>query len=684
MNFSLNWIRDYININLSPEEIADRLSKAGLLVESITLRAGDFLLDIEIHANRPDWMSVLGICRELAAATGAKLQQPHLDYDEISDKTSDFITVEILDPELCPRYCAKLIRNVKVGPSPEWLAEKLSIIGLHPINNIVDVTNFVLWEMGHPLHAFDYKNIDESTIIVRRGKKGEKLTTIDEVHRDLDENVLAIADAHKPIAIGGVMGGINSQITNQTKDVLLEAAYFNPISIRRTAKKYNLDTDASHRFERGCDPEAPLRAIDRTCHLLEKIAEGRVCQEVVDVYPLKVPNKKIHLRITRAEKLLGIELDNEKVEETFNKLELSIEKNNNRTYEVSIPSFRVDITEEIDLIEEIARFYGYHNIPSTLPPLKEMDIKDSDRIKIRAFIRSLLCDSGYTEAINYSFVDYHKNLLFDEREKRDLIHLKNPIADNMKVMRTSLLPGLMENIVNNRNYGTTDIRLFEIGKCFFPTSAESLPTEKEALVIVASGYRGKKLWKDDYRQTDFFDLKGVIEFLFKRLKCEGIKFENKVIKYLHLGQSASIIFDEKEIGALGLLHPKLAQYFNIKDAVYIAHIFVDILLDRKLEKAKYQERPKYPGIRRDISFIIEESLPFSDIKNLIDTLSEEIIFDVNITDTYKGAHLPEGKKSLSISIYYQSPDRTLKTEEVTQVHEKIINLLKSNLKAELR
>jgi phenylalanyl-tRNA synthetase beta chain len=684
MNFSLNWIRDYININLSPEEIADRLSKAGLLVESITLRGGDFLLDIEIHANRPDWMSVLGICRELAAATAAKLQQPPLDYNEISDKTSDFITVEILDPELCPRYCAKLIRDVKVGPSPEWLAEKLSIIGLHPINNIVDVTNFVLWEIGHPLHAFDYKNIDEGTIIVRRGKRGEKLTTIDEVQRDLDEDVLVIADAHKPIAIGGVMGGINSHITNQTKDVLLEAAYFSPISIRRTAKKYNLDTDASHRFERGCDPEAPHRAIDRTCHLLEKIAQGRVCQEVVDVYPLKVPNKKIHLRITRAEKLLGIALDDEKVEKTFKKLELSLGKNNNRTYEVSIPSFRVDIIEEIDLIEEIARFYGYHNIPSTLPPLKEIDIKDTDRIKIRAFIRSLLCNSGYTEAINYSFVDEHKNLLFDEREKRDLIHLKNPIADNMKVMRTNLLPGLMENIVINQNYGTTDIRLFEIGKCFFPTSAESLPIEKEALGIVTSGYRGNKLWKDDYRQTDFFDLKGIIEFLFKRLKCEGIKFENKVIKYLHPGQSASIIFNEKEIGSLGMLHPKLAQYFSIKDTVYIAHIFVDILLDRKLEKAEYQERPKYPGIRRDISFIIEESLQFSDIKNLIDTLSEEIIFDVKIIDRYKGAQLPEGKKSLSISIYYQSSDRTLKAEEVSQVHEKIINLLKSNLKAELR
>jgi phenylalanyl-tRNA synthetase beta chain len=684
MNFSLNWIRNYLDINLSPQEIADTLSNVGLLVESITRRGGDYLLDIEIHSNRPDWMNVLGICRELSAVTGATLKQPALNYDEISDKTSDFISVEILDPELCPRYCAKLIRNVKVGPSPEWLSEKLSIIGLHPINNIVDVTNFVLWEIGHPLHAFDYKNIAERKIIVRKGRKGEQLTTIDEVERNLDESVLVIADAHKPIAIGGVMGGINSHITDQTRDVLLEAAYFNPNSIRRTAKKYNLDTDASHRFERGCDPEAPLRAIDRTCYLLENISAGQACQGVVDAYPLRVPRKSISFRISRAEKLLGIELANNKVEETFNKLECSIKNINKRIYEVSIPSFRVDITEEIDLVEEIARFYGYHNIPSALPSFKEIEIKDSDKIKIRAFIRSILCDSGYTEAINYSFVAGHDDSLFDERNKKDLIQLKNPIADNMSFMRTSLLPGLINNIVNNLNYGISDIRLFEIGKCFYPSSPESLPIEREVLGIVATGYRGEKLWKDDYRQIDFFDLKGVIELLFKRLKSENIKFENKVIKYLHPGQSASIIFDEKEIGSLGLLHPEIAEHFHINNVLYTAHIFIDKLLKRKLVKAEYQEPLKYPGIRRDISFIVDELLPFSKIKNLIDTLSEEIIFDVKITDTYKGAHLPEGKKSLSISIYYQSPKRTLKAEEVAQVHEKIINLLKSNLKIELR
>jgi phenylalanyl-tRNA synthetase beta chain len=684
MNFSLNWIRDYLDINLSPQEIADALSDIGLLVESITRRGGDYLLDIEIHSNRPDWMNVLGICRELSAITGTKLQQPPLNHDEISDKTADFISVEILDPELCPRYCAKLIRNVKVGPSPQWLSEKLSIIGLHPINNIVDVTNFVLWEIGHPLHAFDYKDIAERKIIVRKGRKGEKLTTIDEVERGLDESVLVIADAHKPIAIGGVMGGINSHITDQTRDVLLEAAYFNPISIRRTAKKYNLDTDASHRFERGCDPEAPLRAIDRTCHLLENISGGQACQGVVDVYPLRIPRKSISFRISRAEKLLGIELTNEKVEETFIKLGFSIKNINKRIYEVSIPSFRVDIAEEIDLIEEIARFYGYHNIPSAFPAFKEVEIKDSDKIKIRAFIRSILCDSGYTEAVNYSFVEGHDNSLFDERNKKDLIQLKNPIADNMSFMRTSLLPGLMNNIVNNLNYGISDIRLFEIGKCFYPSSSESLPIEREALGIVATGYRGEKLWKDDYRQVDFFDLKGVIELLFKRLKCENIKFENKTIKYLHPGQSASIIFDEKEIGSIGLLHPEIAEHFHINNVIYTAHIFIDKLLKRKLVKAEYKEPLKYPGVRRDISFIVDELLPFSKIKNLIDTLSEEIIFDVNITDTYKGGHLPEGKKSLSISIYYQSPERTLKAEEVAQVHEKIINLLKSNLKIELR
>jgi phenylalanyl-tRNA synthetase beta chain len=684
MNFSLNWIRDYLDINLSPQEIADALSDIGLLVESITRRGGDYLLDIEIHSNRPDWMNVLGICRELSAITGTKLQQPPLNHDEISDKTADFISVEILDPELCPRYCAKLIRNVKVGPSPQWLSEKLSIIGLHPINNIVDVTNFVLWEIGHPLHAFDYKDIAERKIIVRKGRKGEKLTTIDEVERGLDESVLVIADAHKPIAIGGVMGGINSHITDQTRDVLLEAAYFNPISIRRTAKKYNLDTDASHRFERGCDPEAPLRAIDRTCHLLENISGGQACQGVVDVYPLRIPRKSISFRISRAEKLLGIELTNEKVEETFIKLGFSIKNINKRIYEVSIPSFRVDIAEEIDLIEEIARFYGYHNIPSAFPAFKEVEIKDSDKIKIRAFIRSILCDSGYTEAVNYSFVEGHDNSLFDERNKKDLIQLKNPIADNMSFMRTSLLPGLMNNIVNNLNYGISDIRLFEIGKCFYPSSSESLPIEREALGIVATGYRGEKLWKDDYRQVDFFDLKGVIELLFKRLKCENIKFENKTIKYLHPGQSASIIFDEKEIGSIGLLHPEIAEHFHINNVIYTAHIFIDKLLKRKLVKAEYKEPLKYPGVRRDISFIVDELLPFLKIKNLIDTLSEEIIFDVNITDTYKGGHLPEGKKSLSISIYYQSPERTLKAEEVAQVHEKIINLLKSNLKIELR
>lgn len=684
MKFSLNWISDYINLDLTAEEIAEQLTQIGLLVESITPRGGDFLLEIEINSNRPDCMNMLGICRELAAATGSKRHSPAFDYSEIEESTADLATIEIQDAELCPRYCAKLIKNVKVGLSPDWLKERLASIGLHSINNIVDITNFVLWEMGHPLHAFDFNSISGSKIIVRRARKGEKIITIDGVIRELDESIVVIADTQKPIAIAGVMGGVNSYITEQTKDVLLESAYFDPVSIRKTAKKFGLDTDASHRFERGCDPEALQPSIDRSCHLLQEISGAKACKEIIDLYPKKVPPKKALLRIKRAEKLLGIKLNNEQIENTLEQLEFTAKKLDEQQYEVSIPTFRVDVTQEIDLIEEVARFYGYHNIPSSLPPLKEMEIKDTKDIKIKSLIRSLLCSVGYSEAINYSFVDEENNILFDENNDRDFIRLKNPIADNMDIMRTSLLPGLIENVVKNINYGTINVRLFEIGKCFFPISQDSLPLERESLAIIACGYRRERYWKGKHDEIDFFDLKGVIELIFQRLNWKDIKFKNQEIKYLHPGQSAGIIVEGEKIGSIGLLHPEISQKYDLNESVYVAHLIIDKLLERKLEKEKYQIPPKFPGIRRDISFIVDETLPFSKIKDLIDSLSEEIIFDVKIIDKYEGANLPEEKTGLSISIYYQHFNRTLKAEEVSQVHNKIINLLKSNFKATLR
>ena len=712
MKFTLSWIREFVEVGDTadaPAELARRLTSVGLPVETITDTSEHGpVLDIDVFSNRPDCMNVYGVARETAAATGRGLCPYPGDVSECetAEAASSLAKVSVSDPGLCGRYTARVMQGVKVGPSPAWLCDRLISVGLRPVNNIVDVTNYVLWEFGHPLHAFDRATLSGHQIIVRRAHRGESITTLDGVHRTLDPEMLVIADAERPVAIAGVMGGASTMVSEKTVDLVLESAHFNPASIRKTSKRLSLSTDASYRFERGADIEATAVALNRAAALIKQVAGGAICPGLLEDRPLAPSVRRIHLRAARVSALLGLEVEVATIERVLRALHFTIEKHEGG-YTVEVPSHRQDIEQEVDLIEEVARGIGYDAIPERLPHIAGNSGVHRAGHRKETALREALSAAGFSETTTSSFatlaLDWGLRQPVTGREPAiEAISLSNPIAADQEILRTTLLPGLLSSVAHNLNHGTRDVRLFEIGRTFRrgaapPPSHDDRkhppagPVEEIPMLAVAmSGGAREAHWLEKGREASFYDLKGVIETVLAGVGAEvtlsplassdALQLERALVSISVLGHGA----DTLAVGRLGALSATWRERLDIRQEVLVTEINLAEVFALPSPVIRFSPLPRFPAVSRDLSLIVPKNQPYGSMENAIREVAPERVAGVSVFDRYPGGTLPAGTVGLSINILYQHPERTLSTQEVADLQERVLETLAARYGAKLR
>ena len=694
MNISYNWLRELIDLELSPEETALQLTRVGLAVEGIHPYGDDFVLDIDLTSNRPDCLSHLGVARELSVISGKPVVTDRRSPDRLPDAPFPAILVhdlvKIEDPDLCHRFTARVIRNVKIGPSPQWLVDRLEAMGERSINNVADITNYVMLELGQPMHAFDLDKLVENRIVVRRAKAGEKITTLDEVERELDDTMLMICDAERPVAVGGVMGGLASSITETTTNVLLEVAYFDRASIRQTSRKLALSTEASYRFERGVDIENLKLASDRATEWISKIAGGEA-NEFADVYPTRHASKEVDSRdISWAVKrLTGLDVDTEDCDRILAALGIA-KKDDPESSDIIqttyvAPTWRHDIAIEEDLVEEVARHAGFENVREELPPAYGAGEYQATEVR-KKLIRRTLADMGFDEAIGYSFIDArHDGVIADVPElvNADLtepfVTLQDSVIEGAVRMRTTLLPGLLDAVRLNFNHQRKDLKLFELGRVFASKGDGDLPKERELFSVIVTGGQINEGRSMAIRELDFFDAKGAVEAALDVAGAPEAHFEAEDVKHLRRGQAASITVGEQKVGFLGRLSEDIAASYKFKQPVYVAEIDLQAVLEQEPEPARYTPLPKYPSVVRDVSFIVDRGTTFDSIKTTAEASAPEILRSIEFVDVFEGKGLGENERSLTIRFSYRSDDRTLVEEEVNEAHQAILAPLADKL-----
>lgn len=668
--------------NVIPKEMKDGiyiLDKEHPLGEDIgiAMELEEDIIEFEITPNRPDCLSIIGMARETAATFNLDLKEPYIEIKKQVDNIEDYIeSIEIETPN-CNRYYGRTIKDVKIGPSPQWMQNKLMEAGMRPISNIVDVTNYVMLEYGQPLHAFDADKLEGKKIIVRQAKEEEIIKTLDDVDRKLTRDDIVIADEKKPIGIAGVMGGFHTEISSTTKNVLLEGANFDDKSVRLTSKNFNLRSEASSRFEKGIDPNLSQTAVDRACQLIEEIGAGTVVKGSIDVYKNVKHESTISLRPERANKILGIDISKEQMIGYLNNLGIKSEIKDGLIYS-QVPTFRLDLEMEVDLIEEIGRMYGFHNIKSKpLVGVLTRGEKPYER-QIEDKAKTMLQGLGLNEVMTYSFISpksYDKINLSEDDKLRNYIKLINPLGEDYSVMRTTLVPNMMDLLSRNFNRGIKQCYLYEIGNIFLPKElpVTRLPDEKK---LISFGLYGDK---------DFYFLKEVIDKMLNRLGIENIEYiKEKELNSFHPGRTAKIILKGEELGIIGEVHPDVAENYEIKDRVYIAYLDFERIIKETNLDIKLEALPKYPSMTRDIALLLKKEIPVGHIEKLMRKHGEELIEKIQLFDVYTGDQIPEDMKSVAYSIIYRSSNRTLRDEEVSGIQNAIINDLKEVYGAELR
>jgi phenylalanyl-tRNA synthetase beta chain len=658
-----------------------------------TTGLADTMIEVDLTPNRPDCASVIGIAREVAGITGRPLRLPVKDT-AIATQSIDF-SVVVESPELCPRYAGRLIKGVKIGPSPLWLRNRLLAIGQRPINNVVDITNYVMMEYGQPLHAFDFKNLAGAKIVVRTPRPGEgTFTTLDGTERKLDADMLMICDGDKPVAVAGIMGGLNSEVGDETTDILLESACFNPVSIRKTARRLNLATEASYRFERGVDPEGVLNAMERAVTLFREIAGGSCSAEGHDIYDGRKPPVSLSLRISRTSDLIGMDLDQERIGTLLESIGIRCIKKDDDTLAVTPPSFRVDIEREADLVEEVARLIGYNAIPTSLPCVDlSYPEQDTARLK-RQEACKLLTAIGFSEAINYSFTaeDHLEKLeLTADDDRRRVVRLLNPLSEEQAVMRSMLLPGLLENVKRNISFQTTAVKLFEVGKVFTPTGVNEQPVERMRLAGVLSGnlYGNSSPLYFKSQPVDIFDAKGAVEFLLSELRVRGqlsfqLPQEAQVESFADPRQSLLLCRDSLTLGTLGKIKSTALKQFGIKHDVYFFDLDFEAICTLAAAPKAFSSLPVYPAVKRDIALLLPLRISAGEVLNAVADSREKLIEHCEIFDIYTGEPIKDGYKSVALSITYRSADKTLTEKNVEKSHQKIVAMLTSRFEGSFR
>ncbi|MDQ3473946.1 MAG: phenylalanine--tRNA ligase subunit beta [Acidobacteriota bacterium] len=687
MLISHNWLRELSGTALSPEELRERLTMVGLAIDAVEEKDGDSVLDVEVPSNRPDCLSHIGIAREVAVIESGSVRLPEGKPANVSGRAADLASVEIIDADLCSRYAARLIRGVKIAPSPDWLKTRLEEIGQRPINNVADITNYVLHEIGQPLHAFDFAKLSGQRIVVRRAAKDEQLKTLDGVERKLDETMLVIADAERPVALAGIMGGEESEISQQTTDVLIESAYFNPDSVRQTARTLGMDTEASRRFERGADRENLLRAQTRCVELICEIAGGVATEDVIDVYPAKEPEVIIDFHPARVAALTSLRVPERDMDRILTGLGFE-STNAGDKRRCKRPSWRVDVELEEDLVEEVARHWGYDKIGSELPPTSLSGEYTQHEKKSRS-LRRALKGMGFHEAINFSFIDASHDDAFDlipafANTAAGFVTLKNPIVEEAVRMRPTLLAGLLTALRHNLNHGVRDVRLCEIGRIFAKSMEGVLPGEREALALLATGGVIQSGRAAAVTETDFFEIKGALEAGVSSMNLGPLRFEPGTVKHLQGGQAALISLDEiGVIGSIGKLAESLAGTFKFRQPVYVAELDLSQLLASEEQAVHYHPLPRYPSVVRDVTLLLDRKVSVAEILNTI--ASENVIEcrGATFVGTYEGKNIPAGKRTVTLRVEYRADDRTLRDEEVEERQRSLIDLLLQKYSAQL-
>ena len=662
---------------------------------NLALSFSDMVFEIGLTPNRPDCAGIIGIAREVAAIQKTTLRYPQVSSDVSDGPVSDLTSVTIEAPDLCPRYAAKLIKDISVGPSPGWLKDRLLSVGQRPINNIVDVTNFVMLETGQPLHAFDFSFLEGGRIIVRTARGGESFTTLDGKPRTLSEQMLLICDARKPVAIAGVMGGENSEIQDTTTTVLIESAYFKPESVRKTSKQLGLGTDASYRFERGIDPHGTVQSLMRAAELMVRVSGGTAVGGIIDMHPRVAASRRISLTVGATNRLLGTDLSREIIIDLLSGIEIDCDKiasaENADEMVFSVPSYRVDLKRPEDLMEEVARLYGYENLPTTLPvmPAAVSARKKATLRELRESCRDKMVGFGFSEAITYSFINRkstEKLLLSESDPRRCTVAILNPLTEDQAVMRTSLVPGLLETMGRNLSKQVKTLRLFEVGKVFLDQGVGKLPEEREMLAALLTGDRSTAAWCSKVTPCDFYDIKGVSSALLADLDLKDPEYSKEKTDdapYLKPGHAASISVEKTTVGIVGEVHPKVLSAYGLKQPAFILELFLNRISEHPPVRKKVLGISRFPSVARDVTLIIDKQIESHRLLDRVKTMEANLVEGVQLFDVFMGEALPEGKKSVSFRITYRSADQTLEDEFVNRIHSVICGQVIKDFSADL-
>lgn len=667
--------------------ILDTEHPLGLPIEQ-ALPLQDWILDVNVTPNRSDCLCVIGIAREVAALTCQPLRLPAFERRSGKTQIEKQTSVMIECPDLCPRYVAKLISGVRIGVSPFWMRRRLNAVGVRSINNIVDVTNYVMLEAGQPLHAFDFDQLAEKRIVVRTAGTGESFTTLDNISRNLPESALMICDGEKPVALAGIMGGLNSEVETGSRNILLESAYFDPMGIRRTSKKMGLSTEASIRFERGIDPQGTLRAADRAAALMVGMAGGVMADGSIDNYPRRAECPKIHLRASRVNSILGTDLSPREIPSYLQRLGLEVSPAEKESFEVTVPTFRVDLAREIDLIEEIARLHGFNRIPVTLPSGTVMAEKESALQRAAPLARRILAGMGLREVISFSFISPKmiKTLGIQSPDHRaKSLRIQNPLSEDQAIMRTTLIPGLLQVIQANMSRQNLHLKVFELGRVFLPRPDQELPEEVETLSGILTGLREEESWAKPKEMVDFYDLKGIIEVLLQGLGVNRFEFlPEKEDPLLHPGKACRLVAEGEILGVMGEAHARINEWLESKQALYLFEIDFKKLVSRMTDHPVFKPLGRFPSVTRDLALIVDERVSAADLIHSLQEINPGLVQEIRIFDLYRGKPIPQGKKSLAFRLVFQREDRTLTDLEVNELHREMVDLLAKRHGAVLR
>ena len=688
MLFSSNWLARYVELPEETSHLAELLTRCGMVVEDIRSHSDGALLDLDIPSNRVDAMNHYGLAREIATARRSDLQAPEILVNESDPATDQLTAIAIDDLNGCPRYTARLIRGVKVEPSPQWLANLIESIGLRPLNNVADITNFVLWELGHPLHAFDFDQLVDHQIVVRRARKSETFVALDHIEHNLTSSDLVIADGQRPVALAGVIGGAETSITNDTVNVLIEGAWFDPATVRATAHRLNLHTDASHRFERSPAHDGMLLAIDRAASLIQEIGGGALSRGTVDVVGTLPEPVNTTLRQTRLKGLLGIEVPSSEVEEILTRLGFSLAAKTGG-YDVGVPSFRPDVTREEDLIEEVGRHNGYDRLPATLPVVRSIQDSGTPEIFGEQRLKQSLVAAGCREIMSSSLSSLLEQSGF-VGQVEDLVSINNPISEELSVLRAHLVPGLLRAVAHNLNHGQTSLRLFEVGRCFAGPLTDDGVTEYWSMAIALTGSQRRDHWKDVSTPVDFYDLKGIVEHVTKQMAWP--KWQWGAGKSPGIDQSATALIRNGAGGNIpagwaGRISADTAQTFDIDAEVWVVELNIDKPIGLPHPTTPYRPVSRFPGGSRDVALVLPEGSNYGVVETTVRAAAAEAMLPlagITLIEIYKGDEIPPGHRGMTLRFTFRAADRTLTSAEIEAGQKKLVDILSKKLGARQR